>query len=347
MSLELRAIPESGSTQVRQFLRGVFDSPDDALYIAPAQMHWKYWEPHPNWTGSRSYAYIDDAGDIAAHACAWPFGLRTTDAMLFGAHPIDWAAGMKIPGVGALLLRQIRSLRDISCCIGGTEIAQKVIRQTGFKPVATMKSLALPLRPLRQAFTHQRVNWKLPARFVRNTAWKMKAGSPPPDWSASIVEAHEIHVGLLPAPSDGLAVPVRSVALFEYLAKCPTADYQVWLVRHGREHRGYFLLSLVPGQARIADAWVTAPAGVEEWRALYALAIQAAREHRSSAELTTSGTLAVALEGAIACGFRQYTEEQVMMFDPKKQLASIERFHLQMIDNDMSFLHGHRPDYVT
>ena len=36
-----------------------------------------------------------------------------------------------------------------------------------------------------------------------------------------------------------------------------------------------------------------------------------------------------------------------MIFDPKKQLASIGRFHLQMIDNDMSFLHGHRPDYVT
>ena len=231
MSLELRAVPESGSAQVRQFLRSVFDSPEDALYIAPAQMHWKYWEPHPHWTGSRSYAYFDEAGEIAAHACAWPFGLRTVDGTLAGAHPIDWAAGMKIPGAGALLLRQIRSLRDISCCIGGTDIAQKVIRQTGFKPVATMKSMALPLRPVRQALTHQRVNWKLPARLIRNAAWKMNAAKPPSGWSASLVEPHELHDGLLPAPSEGCAVPIRSVALFEYLEKCPTAQYQVWLIR--------------------------------------------------------------------------------------------------------------------
>lgn len=346
MSLDFRAVPESESGHLRRFLHGVFQPAEDAPFIEPAQMHWKYWEPHPGWTGSRSYVYVDDSEEIIAHACAWPFGLRTTETTLAGAHPIDWAAGMKVPGAGALLLRQIRALRDISCCIGGTDIALKVIRQTGFKPAATMQFLARPLRPVRQALNHPRRNWKLPARLLRNTAWMMGAASVPAGWTAEPVQPAEIPRELLPSPSEGLAVAGRSAALFDYLLKCPTARYEMWLIRQGSEARGYFLLSFVPGQARVADAWVGS-AKSESWRALYALAVQVALRDGAVAEITTGATLPAALEGAAACGFRAYTESAVMLFDPKKHLAAVGRFHFQTIDNDMSFLHDNRIEYVT
>ena len=346
MSLELRALPESERARLRRFLRDVFQSAEDALFIEPAQMHWKYWEPHPNWTGSRSYAYVDDSEEIVAHACAWPFNLRTTEATLAGIHPIDWAAGMKVPGAGALLLRQIRALRDISCCIGGTEIAQKVILQSGFKPVTTMQLLARPLRPLRQVLNHQRRNWKLPARLLRNTTWTMRAASVPTGWTAEPVHPADIPGDLLPSPAPGLAVAVRSAALFEYLLKCPSAKYQLWLVRDGNVPCGYFLLSFVPGQARVADAWIASTKD-ESWLALYALSVQVALRDATVAEITTCATLVEAFTGAAACGFRPYTGLPVMLFDPKKYLAPVNRFHIQLIDNDMSFLHQNCIEYVT
>jgi hypothetical protein len=346
MSLDFRAVPESESARLWRFLHGVFQPAENAPFIEPEQMHWKYWESHPSWTGSRSYVYVDDSEEIIAHACAWPFSLRTTETTLTGAHPIDWAAGMKVPGAGALLLRQIRALRNISCCIGGTEIAQKVIRQTGFRPATTMQLLALPLRPVRQALNHQWRNWKLPARLLRNTAWMMSAASVPSGWTAELIRPTDIPDELLPSPAQGLAVAHRSAALFEYILKCPTARYQIWLVRQGSEPRGYFLLSFVPGQVRIADAWI-ASAKSEPWRALYALSVQVALRDSSVAEITTCATLGEAFAGAATCGFRSYTELAVMLFDSKNYLAPVNQFHMQMIDNDMSFMHGNCIEYAT
>ncbi|MBL8219077.1 MAG: hypothetical protein JNL62_07600 [Bryobacterales bacterium] len=348
MNLELREIPKAECDRLRHFLRGIFQpNADDATFLDPAQMLWKYWEPNPGWTGdSRSYAFIDDSGEIIAHACAWPFGLRTKEAELCGVHLIDWAAGMKVPGAGALLLREMRALRDISCCIGGTHIAQNVVRQSGFKQLTTMHFLARPLRPLRQALTHQRQNWKTPARFLRNTVWVMRSASVLSGWTAEPISPGEITGNLLPAPGPGQAVAHRSAALFEYMAQCPTARYQLWLVRQGAEARGYFLLSIIFGQARVADAWIT-EATSESWSALYALAAQVALRHHSVAEITTSVTLPDALAGAAVCGFRPYGELAVMVFDPKKHLAFVSQFHLQMLDNDASFLHRNCIEYVT
>ena len=336
--MELRAIPESDL--VRNFLQDIFKPSGDALFISPAQLHWKCWEPHPFWTGSRSYGFLDDAGNLTAHACAWPFNLRTTEGTLTGVHPIDWAANPKARGAGAQLLKQVRVLRDICCCTGGTDIAQVVVRQSGFKPAATMQMLARPLRPLRQALTHQRRNWKLPARLLRNTAWIMNGISHPAGWTAWQIQPSELPDAVLPTPSANQAVGVRSAALFEYLAKCPSARYELWRISYGGEPRGYFLLSFVPGQARIADAWVSDG----NWSALYALAIKVAFQERSSAEIVTGATLAEALQGAQACGFRPSGECTVMLYDPHSKLKNI---HWQMIDNDSSFLHDNHIEYVT
>jgi hypothetical protein len=310
-------------------------------------MQWKYWEPHPNWTGPRSYGLVDDSGNLLAYACAWPFSLRTTGATLPGVHPIDWVASPQARGAGARLLRQLRALREICCCIGGTDIAQVIVHQSGFKSATTMRMLARPLRPVRQFLTDERRNWKLPARLLRNAAWVMRGAPPvPAEWAAEPVLPVEMPDCVLPSAAQDLAVAPRSPALFEYMLKCPTARYQLWLVRHGGEPCGYFLLSFVPGQTRVADAWSTSREA-ESWRALYALAIQAALKDGSTAEIMTGSTLAEACQGALACGFRPYREWAAMLYDPNKQLASIKHIHLQMMDNDSSFLHNNRIEYAT
>lgn len=347
MNWDLHAIPESESPDVRRFLNGIFKPSGDAVFLSPEQLHWKYWELHPGWSGPRSYGFRDHSGDLLAHAGAWPFSLEVAGETVSGVHPIDWAAAPQARGAGAQLLRQMRAMRDICCCTGGTDIAQVVVRQCGFKPAATMQMLARPLRPVRQALTHRR-NWKLPVRFLRNAVWTMKGASVPSGWVAEPALPGEWTGAVLPTAARDIAVASRSNALFEYLLKSPTARYQLWQVRQGGEPRGYFFLSFVPGQARIADAWIVSESqNAQAWRALYALAIDAALRDGSASEITTGTTLTEACEGAMACGFRSYGEWPVMLYDPKGQLACAREIHLQMMDNDSSFLHNNCIEYVT
>jgi hypothetical protein len=345
MSLELRALPEPESPHVQQFLDGIFHPSEDAVFLSAAQMHWKYWETHPDWTGPRSYGFGDDSGNLLAFACAWPFTLRTMDGIISGVHPIDWAASPKARGAGAQLLKQVRVLRDICCCTGGTDIAQVVVRQSGFKPSAAMRMLARPLRPLRQALTLERRNWKVPAKLIRNALWAMSGAAVPAGWTAEPVSPEGIPESVLPTPAPERAVASRSTTLFDYILKCPTARYQLFLLRQDGKPCGYFLLSFVPGQARVADAWVIA--GADGWRALYALAIQAALKNDGAAEITTGATFSEALDGSLACGFRSYGECTVMLYDPQQKLASVKHIHLQMLDNDSSFLHNNRIEYAS
>jgi hypothetical protein len=338
--------PASESSRIENFMRGIFKPSGDAVFLSPQHMYWKYWEPHPAWTGSRSYGFRDDSGSIVAHACAWPFGLRTTEATIPGVHPIDWAASPHARGAGADLLRQVRAMREISCCTGGTDIALAVVRKSGYQSAATMRIFARPLRPFRQALTHQRRDWKLPARLLRNVAWIARPPRVAAGWVAEPVLPGAIPGAVLPLAAPGWAVAIRSAALFEFMLKCPTARHRIWLVRRGGEPRGYFVLSFVPGQARVVDAWVASP-DAEAWRTIYALAIQAALEEGSTAEITTGATLLQACEGALACGFRPYGQIDVMLYDPGAKLAGLKHIHLQMLDNDLDFLHDNRVEYAT
>ncbi len=347
MKLQLRSVPELECERVATFLRRVFQAPDDAVYLQPAQLHWKYWQPRPDWPQSRSYVYESEGGDIAAHACVWPVALRTVQGIYTGTHPIDWAADANVPGAGALLLREIRNMKDLSCCIGGTEVARKVIAGSGFSRASDMRHFVRPLRPLRNMLTHQRRGWKLPARFARNLAWRLDGKAAiPAGWSCTRVEPENIPDSLLPAPEPGLAVASRSRALFRYMLSCPVAPHQMWMATYRQTPRGYFMLSFPPGQARLADAWVT-PQSPEDWHAIFALASSAARENASIAEILIATSLKEAATGADAAGFRPCREIPIMIFDPRKYLSESPRIHLQMIDNDTSFLHDNRIEYLT
>jgi hypothetical protein len=347
MGLQLRSVPESGRERVAAFLGRIFKARGDAVFLQPAQLHWKYWQPRQDWPESRSYVYETEGGDIAAHACVWPFALRTMQGIRRGTHPIDWAADAKVPGAGILLLHEIREMRDLSCCIGGTEVAQRVVAGSGFSRVSEVRHFVRPLRPLRNMLTHQRRDWKLPARFARNLAWKLDGKAAiPAGWSCTRVEPEEIPDSLLPAPEPGLAVASRSAALFRYMLSCPVASHQMWMASYQQTPRGYFMLSFPPGQARLADAWVTGQSP-DAWRAIFTLASSAARENASVAEIVIATSLQEAATGAEAAGFRPCREIAIMLFDPHKYLAESPRIHVQMIENDTSFLHDNRIEYLT
>ena len=93
----------------------------------------------------------------------------------------------------------MRTLADVSVCIGGTDVAQKVIAQSGFKPIGEMQFYSRPLRPFYQCLTHQRRNLKLPARWVRNLIWAQRYGhAVPGGWTAEPIEPDQILAEVLP-----------------------------------------------------------------------------------------------------------------------------------------------------
>ena len=330
---------------MKQFLQRIFGSPDNAPFINEAHLRWKYYEPRTDFSGSRSFVYTE-AGRIVAHACAWPLRFWFAGESITGIHPIDWAATNEIPAVGTLLLRQMRTLANVSICVGGTDVAQKVIAQTGFRPIGDMQFYSRPLRPFRQFLTHQRRNAKLPARLLRNLIWAQRAGrEAPTGWAAMPVDPTEIPPEVLPASSGHVLACERSPAQFRYLLTCPVARFTLYLVRQHDVPRGYFLLSVTPGQTRVADSWIGGDS--EAWIALYRLAVATAFEDPNASEITAASCLAAAQRALEEIGFRRHRTLPVMVSDPKKRLSGAPMPNLQLIENDFAFWHRGRPDYET
>ena len=346
MTLRFRATAEAEAPSIRELLLTNFPASDNAPAFSLAHLAWKYFSPHPSWKTSRSFVYESD-GSLIAHACAWPFTLRRSGTSIEGVHPIDWVANATVPGGGALLLRNVRALREISICVGGTDVARTVIAKSGFRPHGEVHTYARPLRPLRQAFTHQHRNWKLPARFIRNSWWaRTRADDRDREWSAQRVEPEQVPEEVLPDPAQNMSAAERSPGIFRYFLQCPITRYQLYVVSQRSRAVGYFMLSFVPGQARVADAW-SVPATTESWKALYALAVSAALDEGSASELSAATSLTGASAALEGCGFRRFDSVPIMVFDPGKRLAGIEAIHFQMIDNDFSFLHSGEPRYLT
>jgi hypothetical protein len=331
---------------VCRFLGNRFRVDPAAPFLEEAHVEWKYYRPHPYWTGSRSFVYETDA-DIAAHVCAWPFRLVTIAGTISVVHPIDWAASPKLPGIGTRILRQMLCLSDVGCSIGGTAMARKVIARSGFEPFGDMKFYARPLRPIRQTMTHQRRNWKLPARLARNIAWTLRSNPPvPKGWTVEQIEPEGLPDSVLPRPHDGMAVAGRSRELLAYFLACPAARHRLFLVTDRGTTVGYFLLSFAPGQARICDAF-TRDLTSMAWGGVFALAIRAALREASASEITAASSLEMTDDALEMCGFRRYQTLPIMLFDARRRLEPVRRVHLQMIDSDSSFLHDDRPEYRT
>lgn len=349
MKLDFRATSPEEEGAVRLFLAAIFEMPLTAPLVNSRHLHWKYYQRREDWSrgeGSRSFVYTN-ANGYAAHGCAWPFRVLVNGTAISGVHPIDWATGSDTPGLGALLLRQMRMMGDVSCCLGGTDVAQKVISQTGYRPMGEIKYYSRPLHAWSQFWSHQRRDFKLPARLIRNFLWSRQAEiKAPKGWAAERIVPEQMPPEVLPRSSSAVTACERSPALFRYFQDCPIARHELYLARRDGRAAGYFLLSLPPGQARVADSWVVSQSP-EDWKALYALAVHTAYKSTRAGEITAGSALKAGQEALEALRFRAHLTLPVMLFDPKKRLIGAPPIHFQMIDNDFSFLHQGRPDYQT
>lgn len=342
-----QAVPGDRANVIR-FLTGAFHATGSEPSLGSAQMQWKYEEQsaEPNGWTCRNFILEQD-GRILSHAGVWPVRMIFQQQQYPGAHLIDWAAVNDAPGAGVSLLQKIGREEKIIYGLGGSEMTRKIFPSFGFRPLgAPLGYYARPLRPLRQIVTHpQGVHWKAPARFLRNAFWSKSAGISLENWSAAAADPRENSAW--PSSYGNAAVFHRDAPGFEYLRRCPVIRTRFYMVRKADSLAGYFLLVFVPGQARIADAWIQ-DGGPQSWQKLFALAEAEARKDPKIAELTTIAGLSAARDALSACGFQQIKEEQLMVYDPQRLLPStIAQVHFQLVDNDACYLHEGRPAYQT
>ena len=344
MASTFRATSETDLPAVRASLKRFFGMPDEMPFIDPAHLYWKYVEPRPDWEGSRSYV-LDREGDIVAHGCAWPFRLLANGEEIPGFHLIDWGADRSVSGAGVSLLRKMLKLGEVVCSFSGSAETQQILPSFGFEPANTMQTFVRPLRPLRQMFSHQSRNVKLPARIVRNLLWRYSpAITRPHGWSAK--ESEAAIAGLLPSTADNRLVCARSVELFEYLAACKSASFRCFTMFHHSTPTGYFVLSEVPGQVRIADLWIT-PERTADCSTAYMLASATALAVSPAAELVAASAWPVAQRAIQQAGFRLRESTPVMVYSKSPALGPKCIYDFQMIDSDAAFLRQTHPVYLS
>jgi hypothetical protein len=343
---QFRATTRADAGAIAAFLGRIFEARSGEPIIDPRMMEWKYWRERPGWQGSRSFV-LERGGMIVAHGAAWPARiLAAQEIPCFFL--IDWAASSEFPGAGVSIMKHMAELVPVNFVYGGTEIARKMRFAMGYRPRNNVQTLALPLRPLRQILTSNHWNWRTPARLARNFLWSRGKPLGASQWRAQPVAPLEISRSNVawPVRNSHSLMLERNPELFEYLSDCPVAPGAFFLAIRDSQPVGYFSLNFPPGQARIADAWISSNQ-IENWIQLYALAVDQAYRRPAVNEVTAAASGEVALAALGKCGFRIRASDPVQLYDPKKLVPPDLPLAVQLVDGDAAFRNSGGSDYLT
>ena len=342
--MEFRATQPAEAAALSDFLGRMFPQAAPS-FLAETHMAWKYWDARPDWTGSRSFVVRHD-GAIVAHAAVWPVRVCVSRRVIPAAHLIDWAADPEHPGAGFWLLRQIGAKVPLLIATGGSEITRRILPAIGFRPQGEIGIFARPMRPLRQALATRPRTWRLPARWLRNTVWRLSSSrSLPRGWSARPLAPEEAAPQLWPQPSPGTAVTARDAAFYRYFVDSPSTRHVLFGLEKDGERVGYFCLAFAPHVARIADLWMPSTL-VEDWCAGFRTAAVVAARERDVHEVSAWASMALGKEALQRAGFRPRDGAAVSVFGDRRILGG-RTLHAQMLDCDASFFSGEAGSYLT
>lgn len=329
--------------------------PEDAAAIAalmseaglrsntePRHLHWKYWQERPDWPGSRSYVMTDGSA-VLAHAGVMPATLLADGQRLRLAHVIDWAARRSEVGAGVALMKHIGRLTEALYAIGGSADTVRILPQIGFRACGAVAGYVRPLSPFNLWREAGARSWRILPRMARSMLWLMTASRPSLEgWSARPLAERESDriAPVLPQAHAGVAVLERGEALFRYMLACPIVPMMLYAVEHAGRVRGYFLLALVGGQTRLADAWVDS-AQPTDWRALVGCAVREASRREEAVELVAWSSDPRLAQALADNGFHQRFTLPVMLRGGA-QAACAPALRVQMLDNDALYLYEGR-----
>jgi len=318
MTLVFRPSTPADALQLKQLAAIAFDNERPLPVFEPAMMHWKFWAPRPDYHQPRSYV-IEARGRIVAHSGFWPVRVDGLD----GGHLIDWMAVPDEPGVGSLVHQRLGELLEFQFSIGGAQKGFNMLGVLGFTEMGMADSWARPLRPLRQMLTHQRRNWRLPGRYLRNLWWSRF----PRASAATGCRAERI---------DRCQVPERQPGFFDYLAACPGLQLLCFRILEGSSVLGQFALARVGLQARVAGIWLEQPS-VTGWAIALELAQRAALACTPACELLFRAASPASREAAQLTGMH-WAGEEMICTRARAGGPVVTSLHYQLCDNDGVFL---------
>jgi len=350
MSLRLEQVLPEEQNQVIAFLREVFHAPQDALFLESDHVRWRFFDPHPDWNGSRSYVFRDE-GRIVAHGGVVPTTfIRPSGEILKSLSIIDWAASPAYPGFGILMSRELGALSDFRVSYGGSADARAVLTKahsgkgrnfTSERAIGEMLGFDRATRPL--SFLRDRTipTWRACARagraFYRNFRRPLKSTGP---WKAHPVERFDTPLSNATTRSSqcGLMLPLRSKELLNYMLDCPSVSFKGFLLEKEGSLCGHLLLAARGQEVRVADLVIDSDR-VEDWIACYTLAASwAAREFPSASRLRLVGALDFQKKALFQIGFSEESRARIYAYDPHQVLADEEVPLLNMMDNDAAYL---------
>lgn len=339
MNLTFRATSPKDYGHLRAFLASAFQSHEDDPLLQRSPMHWKYWDPRPDWNGSRSWV-LEREGQIVAHVSGLPLSVQSGGLTLHALSLIDWAASPAAHGFGTKLLAQVATLADGLIILGGSDITRASVAKLGFTPAGQFRIYARTLRPFHQAISHQRKGWRVLPRVARNLVRSLPGLKVPPGWRALLTGPEQ--VDCWPKSRSAAAYPSRDTRFYEYVLRCPTAQCRFFTVWQADRRQGYFCLSSVPGQARIAEMWMESD-DPDVWAIGYTLA---GREAKASvaAEIVGTSSSRVGAQALTTAGYQPSETLPIMV--RASASVTMPELQMQMIDGDGFFLHHGKPEYL-
>jgi GNAT superfamily N-acetyltransferase len=305
-------------------------------------MHWKCWQPHEGWPGSRSYVLTKDDrivahGTVVPAVCAWE---RERINML---HVIDWAARAEVRGAGAAVMEHIGKLAEVIATSSGSDKGRQLLPFMGFKESNTVVTgYTRPIRPWLYFTASGAHRWRRAARCLRAGLWALRA---PPhrdgSWQARRIGAEEIASTSIPwpAPKYGSAVLERKPAVMSYLLQCPAVAMELYAVDRGGKPEGYFLLAFTRSQARLIDSWLDSES-LSGWTALVSLAVRQAEQRAGVGEIVATCSEPLLAAALRQCGFHARFSRSLSMRATGGARLPDCTVRIQMIDDDQAYLHG-------
>lgn len=303
--------------------------------IDPAFQNWKYWKAHPFHSGSRGHI-IQNESRMISHGCRWPIRFNTDWGDFEAFHLVDWAADRTCAGAGMSVLRACSEGFSAVFSIGGSAASQKMISAFGFRPRNQIWFLRRPLLFSRSAGDNSALDWKTPARFLRDSFRcvypHVNLG---PGWSYKPIAPAEIPSNLFPRHASTEAASKRDANLLSHIEACPLFEkVGIYAVACGAEPIAYFMLALARSEVRLIDF---GPSDLDARQATMvgvSAQLAARSDFPAASMIVTATTTPSVQQGFISSGFRSYSEKPIRFLALSPTIRTIESFRLTLIDWD-------------
>lgn len=340
MPANLELTTSKNLPELTEFLLEVFGMGQEAPFVRPEMMQWKYFEPRPDWSGPRSYL-LRRQERIFAHGCVVPETFRTPRGRVTSMRVIDWAGSPSVPGAGVLVMRKLAELTDTVLAIGGSPDAIRVLPRMNFEHRGDVDVYVRVVRSWRQFRTDPFPRgWKAPLRLARNALRsRQPLPSLPGDWTATRVDRFDeaIEPALSFQPKT-FTTTERSYGMLNHMLSCPGGAFSGFVLEQAQQVRGHCILSHIAGQTRIAEVWVNSE-HPEDWHAAIDLATLQAISNPETCEIVAVTSIRLGREALRRNGYRYHRRDPIFILDPQRRLADAPELNLNLFAGDESYLY--------